>query len=413
MCQSLVSLRGLRVFISVATTGSIKKSADKLFRAPSAITKSIRDMECSLAVQLFERKSRGMLLTSFGEVLLLRARSIEEELRSALQELGVSGKSSRHMDNPAIFAILFNEKRLQLFVDLAGHHHMPTAAREHGISQPAVSMSIRELESTLDQHLFERSAKGLTPTEQGLRFAFRIKRALAELRIIMPELAAIQGSIEGTITVGALPFSRTAILPASMARLLKKHPRLRISTIESPYEALATGLRNGDIDFILGALRPNEHALDLSTEALLADEVSIIVRSSHPLCKKKHLTMCDLLDAQWIMSRPGSPARELVIHSFRQMGHSAPTPLVETGDLAILRGLLMQSDMITAISAHQLQLEIDTGSLVRLDFSLQNTRRDIGIIQRVGARLSPGANSLILEIRALVADMTASGDWGN
>lgn len=411
MRQSLVSLRGLRVFISVATAGSIKKSADNLFRAPSAITKSVRDLELSLDVQLFERKSRGMLLTAFGEVLLLRARRIEEELRLALQELEISPKTMRQADNAVIFSILFNEKRLQIFVDLSEHHHMPTVAKEHGISQPAVSMSIRELESTLGQRLFERSAKGLIPTEKGVAFAFRVKRALAELRIIVPELAAIQGSIEGMITVGALPFSRASILPASIARLVKKHPRLRIRTIESPYEALATGLRNGDVDFILGALRPTDDANDLMTEALLSDMVSIVVRTDHPLTQQSKVTVRDLLDAQWIMSRNGSPARELVIRAFKHMGHSAPAPVVETGDQVILRGLLMQSDMITAISAHQLQFEIDTGSLVTLDFPLHKTMRDIGVTQRVGARLSPGANSLIQEIKALVQDMASSSAW--
>jgi len=413
MRTTLVSLRGLRVFVAVATTGSIKKSADNLFRAPSAITKSVRDLELSLDVQLFERKSRGMLLTSFGEVLLLRARRIEDELRLALQELEISSKSMRQADNTAIFSILFNEKRLQIFVDLSENHHMPTAAKEHGISQPAVSMSIRELESTLGLRLFERSAKGLIPTDKGVAFAFRVKRALAELRIIAPELAAIRGSIEGTITVGALPFSRTSILPASIARLLKKHPRLRIRTIESPYEALATGLRNGDVDFILGALRPADDANDLLTEALLSDMISIVVRTGHPLTAQAKVTVRDLLDAQWIMSRNGSPARELVIRAFRHLGHDAPAPVVETGDQVILRGLLMQSDMITAISAHQLQFEIDTGNLVTLNFPLHNTMRDIGVTRRVGASLSPGANSLITEIKALVKDMNSDSAWSH
>jgi LysR family transcriptional regulator of gallate degradation len=405
MYESLVSLRGLRVFISVAVTGSIQKSADNLFRAPSAVTRSVRDLELFLGVQLFERKSRGMLLTTFGEVLLLRARRVEQELLLSLQELDLP-KAPRSTDNAAIFSILFNEKRLQIFVDLSENHHMPTAAKEHGISQPAISLSIRELESSLGQRLFERSAKGLIPTDKGIIFAFRIKRALAELRVIQPELAAIQGSIEGTITVGALPFSRTTILPASIARLIEKHPRLRIKTIESPYEALATGLRNGDIDFILGALRPVDFTKDLMSEAFLSDVVSIVVRTDHPLTKKAKVTVEDLLASQWILSRTGSPARELIKRSFDHMGYVTPTPVVETGDLAILRGLLLQSNMITAISGHQLQYEIDIGSLVELDFSLEETMRDIGITQRIGAKLSPGANSLIEEIKALVKELT-------
>jgi LysR family transcriptional regulator of gallate degradation len=83
-------------------------------------------------------------------------------------------------------------------------------------------------------------------------------------------------------------------------------------------------------------------------------------------------------------------------------------PSVETGDLAVLRGLLLESDMVTAISAHQLRYEIREGALVVLDFPLEATRREIGISQRVGCFPSPGARALMQEIRKVVA---ASNDF--
>jgi LysR family transcriptional regulator of gallate degradation len=76
---------------------------------------------------------------------------------------------------------------------------------------------------------------------------------------------------------------------------------------------------------------------------------------------------------------------------------------VETGDLAVLRGLLLESDMLTAISPHQLRYEIRDGSLVVLDFPLDQTRREIGLTQRQGALASPGARALMAEIAAVVA----------
>jgi LysR family transcriptional regulator of gallate degradation len=78
-------------------------------------------------------------------------------------------------------------------------------------------------------------------------------------------------------------------------------------------------------------------------------------------------------------------------------------PAVETGDLAMLRGLLMESDMLTAISAHQLRYEIQDRRLVVLGFPLERTRRDIGITQRLGAFPSPGAIALMQEIRMVLA----------
>jgi len=88
---------------------------------------------------------------------------------------------------------------------------------------------------------------------------------------------------------------------------------------------------------------------------------------------------------------------------FSAARQTPPIPSVETGDLALLRGLLLESDMVTAISAHQLRYEIRNESLVVLDFPLEQTRRAIGITQRQGCFPSPGARALMEEIRQVVA----------
>jgi LysR family transcriptional regulator of gallate degradation len=106
-----------------------------------------------------------------------------------------------------------------------------------------------------------------------------------------------------------------------------------------------------------------------------------------------------------VLSRPGSPSRELLERAFRESGDAAPVPAVETGDLALLRGLLLQSDMVTAISAHQLRYEIETGALVVLPHPLESTRRRIGLTQRRHALPSPAAKALMDAVRQAVAQM--------
>ena len=107
--------------------------------------------------------------------------------------------------------------------------------------------------------------------------------------------------------------------------------------------------------------------------------------------------------ATWVLSRRGAPARDLLEQVFLAARQAPPIPAVETGDLAVLRGLLLESDMVTAISAHQLRYEVRDGTLVVLDFPLDATRREIGIAQRRGCSPSPGARALMDEIRGLVA----------
>jgi LysR family transcriptional regulator of gallate degradation len=79
--MSLVSLRHLHAFSAVAAAGGIRRSSESLFRASSAVARSVAALEDSLGVQLFERKGRGMLLTRAGETVRLRADRIEAELR--------------------------------------------------------------------------------------------------------------------------------------------------------------------------------------------------------------------------------------------------------------------------------------------------------------------------------------------
>lgn len=403
MSKLLPSLRALRVFMSVAQSGSISKSAELIYRAPSALTRSIRDLEACLDAELFERKARGMLLTSCGEAVLRRAEQIREELLDGWCRLGEAGHTLRGAEGGAILAGLFNRKKLSLFVDLADHQHMPAVAKLHGVSQPAVSMAIRELEHALGVRLFDRTAKGIILTGSGDILVCHARRALAILKLIRQDLAALRGNIEGRVTIGALPLGRTMILPTAIAQLVTQHPKLSIQTIESPYEVLATGLRNGDIDFIFGAIRPHGAALDFDTESLFTDEISLVARLGHPLTKKRVLSMHDLLDAKWVLSRPGTPACETVARAFANAGFDAPSPVVATGDLAILRCLLLQSDLITAISAHQLLYEIADGKLQTLDFHLEGTAREIGITTRTGAKSSPAATCLIREIRLVIA----------
>jgi len=403
--SDIVSLRHLRAFIAVAEMGSVTRAAEALYRAQSAITRSVHELEAVIGESLFERKSSGMLLTVFGNALLFRARRAAQEFELARDEIYSKLKTPSSAMKASILAMLFNERRLQIFISLAESHHMPTVANALGITQPAVSASIADLESSIGATLFQRTPKGMLLTEAGVLLLFRAKRVLAELRHVAADIAALKGSMQGRVVVGALPLSRTSILPRAIAAVVAAHPTLRISTIEGPFDNLAARLRAGDLDFILGALRPPEYAKDLHVEPLLEDEMSVIVRRGHPLTVKDKVTIEDLQSAQWILSSKGTPARALFDLSMRRKDLEAPSEVVETSDLAILRGLLLHSDMLTALSAQQLEYEIASKALQVLDFKLPRTSRIIGITQREDSYPSPGAVVLMNAIRKVTAQM--------
>jgi LysR family transcriptional regulator of gallate degradation len=398
-----INLRHLQAFSAVAAAGSIARAAEALYRVPSAITRSISELESALSRPLFDRRSRGMALNAYGELVRVRAGRIEREFEAARAQLAARGGVGASADVHSLFASILNGRRLAVIASLADKRNMPAVAHEFGITQPAISAALKDLEGELGVALFDRSARGLAPTPAGDIVAFYFKRVLAELRHIGPDIAASEGTLQGSVQVGALPLGRTQVLPLAIAALLARHPGLHVATDESRYDTLAAALRSGDIDFIFGALRPAEDVKDLEQEPLFEDRIAVIARAGHPLQRAGRIGFDTLRKAAWVMSRQGAPSRELLERFFADARQAAPLPSVETGDLAVLRGLLLESDMLTAISAHQLRYEIRDGSLVVLDFPLDATRREIGLTQRLGAFPSPGARALMQQIRTVLA----------
>jgi LysR family transcriptional regulator of gallate degradation len=387
----IVSLRHLHAFSAVAAAGGIRRSSESLFRASSAVARSVAALEGALDVQLFERKGRGMLLTAAGELVRLRADRIEIELKE------VRDDALRLRAKVGGIEALLNERRLQAAALLAEMHYMPGVAQAMGTSQSAVSQAIARLEGMLGTPLFLRTAHGMLPTEAGRRWVDSFERVLAELRHIPEDIAALAGVVQGTVTIGALPLARSQLLPAAIAAVLREHPRLQIRSLESPYDELSAGVLSGRIDFIIGALRAGAGDAFVST-ALFQDKAVLVARSGHPLAARMRLALKDLAGYPWVLGRAGTPLRESIEGFFRAQGAEPPVPAVETGDLALLRGLLLDSDMLTVLSARQLHHEVRTAQLVVLPLAMPGLERPIGVTTRRGAHLSPGARTLLQEI---------------
>jgi LysR family transcriptional regulator of gallate degradation len=242
----------------------------------------------------------------------------------------------------------------------------------------------------------------MLPTLAGRRWTEGFERVLAELRHIPEDIAALTGVVQGVVTIGALPLARSQLLPMAIAVVLRRHPRLQVRSLESPYEELMAGLLSGRGDFIVGALRKTT---DRSFEAtmLVKDKAALVARTGHPLASRKKIGLADLAAFPWVLSRTGTPLRASLEQFFQRQGVPVPQPAVETGDLALLRGLLVSSDMLTVLSAHQLHYEIETGQLTVLPYEMRGMERKIGVMTRKGAHLSPGASTLLAELKRISA----------
>lgn len=385
------NLMQIRAFVRVAERGSISRASVTLYRAQSVITRTIADLEQRLGVALFERHANGMRLSESGRHILPRAQQTLIELDKVSLCLGQRSEP----------LYLLHTRRLELFVKLCETRHMQTVAKAFGLTQPAVSAALKTLEDGCCQALFERTSRGLQPTQTSQEILLYIRRALNELRHIDADVAALNGTLQGKVVVGALPLGRTRILPEAIIRMTKAYPEVQIATLESPFDVLATELRAGDIDFVLGALRPSDYASDLYGEQLLTENLVLLVRRDHPLFDRG-IQLEDLAKARWILPRAGAPARQELENYFKKQALDIPKPMVETGDLAIIRGLLLHSDMIAAVSAQQLEHEIRSGELQQLPIQIRQASRAIGLIYRNKCLHTPAAEVLMQQIREVV-----------
>jgi LysR family transcriptional regulator of gallate degradation len=382
-----LEFRHVRAFLAVADEGSANRAGEALFRTQSAVSRSIRKLEHELGIELFERRARGMLLTQYGRALLVRAQRVHEEMQRARTDLAALVEKGT-VRNAAIFGMLAHERRVRAFVALTEQHHMPSVAESLGITQPAVSMAVRQLEDSIGVALFERTARGMMPTPAGVALALRLKRALAEIRYAVADIASLRGVTQGTVTVGAPPLGRTNLLPESIAAVVAKYPGLRIATIEGSTETLEASLRAGDLDFIIGALRPGGYA----------DDLGIVCGPRHPWAEREHIPARDLASARWVVHRINAQNCKALERALARRGLPAPSIAVETSDLAVLRGVLLNSELLAAISLRQLSYDLGAGLLTLLPIPLQDTRRVIGITRRAEGLPSPGAKILMEEI---------------
>jgi LysR family transcriptional regulator, regulator for genes of the gallate degradation pathway len=389
-------LANLRVFLSAAHAGSMARAAEQLFKAPSAVTRSITDLERAIGTPLFLRQPRGIALTPCGEIVLRRAQRIQQEIQTAAAPF-TGPRSSPH----AIGTLLCNGRKLMLLAHLTVSRNISLAAERMAMTQAGASMALARMEDMLGHSLFHRRNDGMVPTEAAEQLVMHAHRVFAELRHLTSDLAALSGMARGSVILGTTPLGRTGHVTTAIAQAIAANPGLRITTIESSYSHLVDVLAKGEVDMVVGALRPTDQCHGLVTEPLFVDRLAILARADHPLARRRHLDLADLADERWVMPRMNALARPLIDATFAEAGLAPPVAAIETGDLAIVRQLLRTTDMLAITTPHQLAEDIALGQIRELDVAALGVTRMIGLICRRGAILNTACKQMIDAIRAV------------
>ena len=400
-----LSLRYLKAVKCVAELRSVTRAGEQLNRSQTAISKAILELETQLEIPLFDRTASGVSTTVYGEALAHRVTMAMAEFEAAGTSYDQFKKSRRDFRTNPLFSMEISYKRLAALIALNETCDYAAAAHLLEITSSAVYNSVRELENLLDLSLFEKDPSGVHQTPYCKILVRHTKLAFSQIRHAIDEIASLNGVTCGHVTVGTLPYSRTMLTPRSINQLLAEQPQLDISTIEGPYNSLVSALRSGEVDFIIGAIRPEETAPHLKTERLFDDKLAILARSDHPCAKKKKLSIKTLEELSWVLPPASTPAHHLFEDFCATHQIDIPVHSIETSSSSMVRGLLLESDRVALLSEHQIYYDKKFGALTTLPFELEATYRPIGITMLSHIRPSPAAQLFLESVRSVAKNL--------
>jgi len=389
--------------LAVSQWGSMTVAARTILKAPSAVWRSVNELEHAMGALVFERSSRGVRPTVQGKAVVPRAARICDEIDLAVAAIIESQPKGHQLSSHRGRSALSSARNLRLLIDICELRSIGAAAQRGNISQAGASMALARMEAALGVALFVRGKGTITPTPLSEFVATCAQRILAELRHLESDLLSLNGTLGGFMVVGATHLARSDVFPAAFATLVAQHPHIRVRTVEGSYKQLLGQLRTGEIDILFGVLRPEDLGRELTGQSLYIDRMSVLCGSGHRLTNQARLELGDLVNEKWILPRPNSIGLDQVEACFRRHGLPVPRASIETGDLATLRRLLDGRDLIAIASPRQLDFEIRHGLVQELPVDLDGPGVELGYIVRAKAQLPKAGLALIDQIHALAA----------
>lgn len=277
---------------------------------------------------------------------------------------------------------------LRALVTIADTGSFTAAADQLGISQSSLSHAITELELELELRVFERGRQGAQSTEAGRRVLPHARQVLASMNSIHAEAHSMAGLLSGRVRIGSVPSVAIAFIPRVMAEFAREYPNVEIVLLEEPSQGmqqLIEWLRSNTIDLAVLELPAN----GLNVVPLTEDELCAIVPASSPLARRKHLSILDLANEPFVMSRYNS--ERLIRSAYAQ--HELVLPVrFEVQDLGTLMSIVREGLGISIVPRVAFPIVPDGVTLVSL---YPRIRRELALAVKSPGQSPPGVRAFI------------------
>jgi LysR family transcriptional regulator, pca operon transcriptional activator len=291
---------------------------------------------------------------------------------------------------------------------LASYRSLLQASHALGISQPALSKSIRELEETIGVTLFERHSKGMRSNAFGTLVEESARRIIAELARLDAQLDSQLEPESGVITVGSLPVTAVGFLPGLLVSLRVAMPDLCINVIQSDTEQMLSALLAGEVDLVLGRLYEPAAPDAFVREQLYDEPISLLAREGHPLLAAKPIRQDDLAEYGLVLpSLTHRVAREIE-DALAAMKLEPPPSALRSNSLGLIRELLLTTEMVAAMPRLMMAGDLIRGSVRSLLLPVPTPPRPAGIIFAEGRPMAPLISAFVSFTRNYVQRLRGS-----
>jgi LysR family pca operon transcriptional activator len=295
-------------------------------------------------------------------------------------------------------------RHIRTFLDIAAEGALSPVARRQGLSQPALSRTLAELEGLLGVALFRRERRRLVLTDAGALFRHH---ATPGLQALEAAAAALRPAAGNAIRVGILPTAATRLFPRVAVRFRALQPDTVLKIETGPHAYLMGLLRDGAIGLMVGRMPDPQDMPGLSFAHLYEEDVVLVARAGHPQAARP---VADILSAVPVILPPeGALIRRRVNDYLAVLGLPGLRPAVETVALAVGRGLLAASDAVWFISRGVVAEELARGEMVEIPTGVRFLSGAVGITQKQTGPADPGLDLLLRLCREEAAAQRSGG----
>ena len=277
-------------------------------------------------------------------------------------------------------------------VAVAERGSLRSAARFLGVTQPAITRSIRELEHELGVTLFERRATGMVLTPIGNAFFQRAAGIQTDIERVRTEIEQLKGNRVGAVSIGLSTLSHVALLPRVIGLFHRRFPRVKLQIVEGMFPAVERDLQDGRLDFYVGPLSAEAAPAELAVERLFDNRRLVFGRPDHPL--RHATTLADLTGARWVTGALTLVSEDELAPLFERRG--LPRPVIGVSGQTSLSMIVVaaSSNMLTMLPQQWLPILEQTGLVEQIALSEPLTAATICIVRRAAVPLTPVADHL-------------------